>query len=526
MPSGSQKISQEAYRTLFWLLLAVFTIFRLFFAGKLGLGVDESHYLLYSRRLAWGYFDHPPMVAILAALTTLAGDSVFLVRLGPILCTTLSLILLRYLALELYRDERVAFWATALLHLMPYQHLLMVALLPDASLNLFWCGTLLTVRRAAKTGSWPMWVLTGLLFGGALLSKYHAVLLAGCLLGYFLTSSDHRHWLAKMQPWLAILIGLAVFAPNILWNARNGWISYLFQLSQGSDHGLNPGKFLLAVMGQFGVWSPVIFGLLIAAAIAMIRQERLSDADRFVVWTSIPVFGFFCLMGFTGRILPHWTSAGWWTGSIALVVVILRNISPQSNAAKRWRRWSIAAAVTGFGMSALLYVVLFLPVVGPTYAYVRNISLSLNRQFPAVPPLKPFDTGYDISNDLYGWEEIADRVEAIRSRMPHPATTFVFGHRFHLTSQLAVYLQSNTIATSLYHKFSQYRIWFAAEKYTGWDALFIVENKRHAERARRYRPLFAGMDPTPEQINIFRDGQPAHQLVVYKFSGFKGRFEK
>ena len=100
MESSTQKISQAGFRNLFWLFLALITVFRLFFVGKFGLGVDESHYLMYSRHLAWGYFDHPPMVAFLAALTTMAGDSVLLVRLGPIICTTASLILLRYLALE------------------------------------------------------------------------------------------------------------------------------------------------------------------------------------------------------------------------------------------------------------------------------------------------------------------------------------------------------------------------------------------------------------------------------------------
>ena len=101
MQSGTQNISQATYRTLFWLFLAFITASRLLLADKFGLGVDESHYLLYSRHLAWGYFDHPPMVAFLAALTTLLGDSVFLVRLGPIVCSSVSLILLRYLLLYL-----------------------------------------------------------------------------------------------------------------------------------------------------------------------------------------------------------------------------------------------------------------------------------------------------------------------------------------------------------------------------------------------------------------------------------------
>ena len=526
MNNGKQKTTQKTYRTLFWICITVITACRLLLAGKFGLGVDESHYLLYSRHLAWGYFDHPPMVAFLAALTSRLGDSVLLVRLGPIMCSVVSLVLLRYLALALYRDERVGFWATVLLHLMPYQHLLLVGLLPDATLNIFWCATLLAVWRAMQSGRWLMWSLTGLFFGGALLSKYHAVLLALCLLGYFITSADHRFWLKKAQPYVAALIGLIVFGPNIAWNARNNWISYSYQLGQGSGDGLDAGKFLTAVGGQFGAWSPIIFGLLIAAIIAIIRQPKLGQADRFVVWTSVPIFVFFCLTGLTNKILPHWTSVGWWTGSIALSMVILQKIPSRGPAAKRWRRWSAAAAVTGFVMTALLYVVLFLPVVGPVYNWARDISLSLHQKFPAVKPLEPFETGFDISNELFGWPEIARQVETIRAQMPRPAATFVFGHRFHSTSQLAVYLNPTTVATSLYHRYSQYRLWFAAEDHVGWDALFIVDQKRHQKRAERYRHLFARMEPQPIKIRILRNGRLAQKILVYKYFGFKGKYEE
>jgi hypothetical protein len=525
MQSSPQNISQAAYRTLFWLLLAAVTVFRLILADRFGLGVDESHYLLYARHLAWGYFDHPPMVAFLAALTTLFGDSVFWVRLGPIICSTISFILLRYLALALYQDERVAFWSTALIQLMPYQHLLMVGLLPDATLNLFWCGTLLAVWRAMKTGGWSMWILAGLLFGGALLSKYHGVLLAGCLLGFFITSGNHRFWLGKIQPYLAAMVGLAVFLPNILWNSRHDWISYSYQLGHGSGDGISPTKFLLAIGGQFGVWSPIIFGLLIAAVIVLLKNPKMSDADGFVVWTSIPIFIFFCLAGITSKILPHWTSVGWWTGAIATSVVVSRKISIQNTSAKRWRRWTAAAAVTGAAMSALLYIVLFWPVVAPVYTWARDISLRLNRNFSAVEPLKPYETGFDISNDLFGWEQIADRMEFIRAQMPRPEQTFIFCHRFHTASQLSVYLSPQTRATSLHHKFDQYRLWFSADAHAGWDALFIVDQKRHHNRALRYLPLFDRMDPQPIPIRIFRDGRPAHHLAVYKYYGFKGEYK-
>lgn len=526
MQSETEKTTQTTYRTLFWLLLAFITGCRLILAGKFGLGVDESHYLLYSRHLAWGYFDHPPMVAFLAALTSLLGDSLFLVRLGPIICSAVSLVLLRYLALALYRDERVGFWAVVLLHLMPYQHLLLVGLLPDATLNIFWCGTLLALWHAMQSEKWPMWILTGFLFGGALLSKYHAVLLALCLLGYFITSPHHRFWLKKAQPYGAALVGLIVFGPNILWNARHNWISYAYQLGQGSGDGLDPAKFLAAVGGQFAAWSPIIFGLLIAASIVIIRRPKISAADRFAVWTSVPIFVFFCIMGLTSRILPHWTSVGWWTGSIAVAMVILKKIPSLQPAAKRWRRWSAAAAATGFVMTFLLYGVLFWPIVRPVYNWARDVSLSLNRKFPAVKPLDPFETGFDISNELFGWPEIARQVETIRSQMPRPAATFVFGHRFYSTSQLAVYLQPDTVATVLHHAYNQYRLWFAAGEHIGWDALFFVDQKRHRKRAERYRPLFNHMDAQPIDITIFRNGRPAQEIKVYRFFGFKGKYEQ
>jgi hypothetical protein len=526
MQSGTHILSQARYRTLFWLFLACITAFRLLLIDKFGLGVDESHYLLYSRHLAWGYFDHPPMVAFLAGLTTLLGDSVFFVRLGPVLCSVISLILLRYLALALYRDERVAFLAMVLLHLMPYQQLLLVGLLPDATLNVFWCGTLLAVWHAMQSGRWSLWILTGFLLGGALLSKYHTALLAVCLFGYFITSSDHRYWLKKFQPYAALLIGTAVFMPNIIWNARHDWISYAYQLGHGTGDVLDPGRFLTAIAGQLGAWSPVIFGLLVAVFIVIIRRKKISAADRFAAWTSMPVFAFFCLAGLTSRILPHWTTVGWWTGSIVVTAELLRKTHPENQSAARWRRWSLAAGVTGFAMTALLYLALFVPITAPVYTWARDVSLKLNQKFPAIKPLAPFETGFDPGNELFGWRSIARQVENIRARMPHPKTTFVFGHRFYSTSQLAVYLEPETVATSLYHRYSQYRLWFAAEKYTGWDALFIVELKRHRERARRYLPLFERMDPQPEEIEVFRNGRPAHILKVYKYYGFKGKYEE
>ena len=524
METGIRETSQQTYRKLFWLLLFSITLFRLAIAGRFGLGTDEAHYVLFSRHLAWGYFDHPPMVAFLAALTTLFGQGPFFVRLGPIICSTISLVVLRYLAMGLYRDERVAFWATVTILLMPYQHLLMVALLPDSTMNVFWCGSLLSSWYAMRDGKWSAWVLAGLLFGGALLSKYHAVFLPVCLFFYIVASPSRRYWLGRIQPYVATSIGLFIFMPNILWNAQHNWISYAFQLSRGGSGHFSVGKILAAFGGQMGVWSPIIFGLLIAALVMLARERPLSESDRFVFWTSLPIFVFFCGIGAFGKILPHWTSVGWWTGSLAVISVALRKVSYRGKAGTRWRRWCVAAAITGSVMISFMYVALFWPILGPLYVHARDISLKLHQNFATLKPLEPFRSKYDITNALFGWEEIGERVEAIRAKMPCPERTFVFCRHFYSTSRLAVYLHPETVATTLRYKFNQYHLWFSAEEHMGWDALFIVENG-YFQESQRYPPLFSTMDPEPIRIRVFRKGQLAHVLNVYRYYGFKGRFE-
>ena len=512
---------QSRCRLAFWLLLAAGAVIRLALAGHLGLGIDESHYVLYGRHPAWGYFDHPPMVGFLAALTGMLGDGPLLARLGPIGCSVAALVLLRRLALALYHDERVALAAAALLTVMPAHHLLSAALLPDAPLNLLWCGTLLAAWHAMRRGSWALWLTTGALFGLTLLSKYHGVLLAGCLFLYVAASPGARVWLRRPHPYVAFAVGLLVFVPNIAWNAQHDWISYAFQLGRGGGHA-RAGKLLLAAGGQLAAASPVIMGLLAAAWMALLTTPRLrSEADRFVLWTSLPVFAFFAVIGTTGKILPHWPFVGWWTGSLGLAGVLIARLDAGGDSARRWRRWSVAGAGIGAAMVALTYTCLFAPIVEPLYEGARRASIRLHAVWPSIPALGPYELKYDPTNDLYGWDVAADAIERLRGRMPHPTRTFVFCHRFHLTSLLTVYLGRDTATTSLSRKPSQYRIWFDAGEHIGWDAL-LVDNTDDADRIARYRRVFERMDDTPVVIEIRRDGRVAHRLRVFRCYGFDG----
>ena len=55
-------IPQRHHKTIFYLLWFIVNLIQ---AGKTGLFDDEAYYWMYSKFPAWGYFDHPPMVALM-----------------------------------------------------------------------------------------------------------------------------------------------------------------------------------------------------------------------------------------------------------------------------------------------------------------------------------------------------------------------------------------------------------------------------------------------------------------------------
>ncbi len=513
---------RDRQRTL--CLILFLTLGRLIIGAVLGLGVDESHYVMYARHPAWGYFDHPPMVAVFGLLTRPFGHHPFWIRLGPVLCSAMAMVLLRKLALTMGYRERAAFFAVVALNLMPGFHVLAPALLPDAWLNVFWMATLLAAWTALHRTSYIPWLATGLAFGMALMSKYHGILLPAFLALFVLTTPKYRHWMFRPHAYLAGMIGLLVFLPNIVWNARNDWISYAFQIAHGSGGGeLRIGNVLEAVGGQLAFAGPVLMLLLPAAAWTVWRDTSRHDADRFLVWTSLPVFLFFGGIGSFGKILPHWPFAGWWAGALLLGIVLDRKLSEPVSL--RWRRaWKAAVVTSGSGI-VLMYTVLLFPVIPRVYQAAFTISERLSRQFEVLPAMPPYDPKIDIGNDLYGWERIAAETVRIHKKQPDPERTFLFCHRFYTTSQIAVYLPDTLVATSLSRRKDQYRLWFDAAEYRGWDAIFI-DHDRYGQDFERYRHLFDGGDPEPIEFTVTRGPFRAHRIRFYRYTGFKGEYDR
>ncbi|PZW50930.1 4-amino-4-deoxy-L-arabinose transferase-like glycosyltransferase [Humitalea rosea] len=286
-----------------WALLAL-TAARLAATAVLPLAPDEAYYRIWSRALAWGYLDHPPMVAAwIRAGTLVFGDTAFGLRvMGPVGLGLASLALWDAGRRLFPERPEAGVWAAALFNTTLFVNAGAVLVTPDTPQMVFWCLSLWALARlhASQDGRW--WLAVGGMAGLTLLSKYTAVLLgAGIVLWVVLAA---RHWLRDWRLWVGGLLAVAVFAPVIAWNAAHGWASFAKQGGRAGTEATHPGlRFVWELLGgQIGLATPLVF-LLCVAGVAAFRRR---PAGGLLAALVLPGAALFLWQSFGSRVQGNW----------------------------------------------------------------------------------------------------------------------------------------------------------------------------------------------------------------------------
>jgi len=169
-------------RTLIVGVLVAGALVRLVFAGLIPLFGDEAYYWEWSRRLAAGYFDHPPGIPILIrGGTTLLGATSLGVRLMPVLAGFVAALATAGVALRI-GGEQSALRAAVIITCMPLAAAGLVLATPDFFFNDTATTEIYTMVRAlqsrpASSPSLGWWTATGVALGLAFCSKYTSILM-------------------------------------------------------------------------------------------------------------------------------------------------------------------------------------------------------------------------------------------------------------------------------------------------------------------------------------------------------------
>jgi 4-amino-4-deoxy-L-arabinose transferase-like glycosyltransferase len=327
------------------ILLAGLTALRLLVAGVAPLSPDEAYYWVWSRALQPGYLDHPPMVALWIWFgTQVAGQGAFGIRLLGPLSAALGTLLLGQAAEDLFPGRRLAVPAACLLNATLLLGAGAVTMTPDTPLLFFWTAALWAMARLIATGRPTWWLVAGLGSGGALDSKYTAVLLGVGIALWLLSNPEGRRWLRTVWPWAGGAIAALCFAPVLVWNAAHGWASFAKQGGRTGDwHPADALRHITELLGsQLGLGTPLVAMLCAAGVWAATRRWRQGPAPALLAALTVPGVAVFLQHAIGDRVQANWPAILFPAASIAAAAYVPRF----------WR----PAAALGFVMTATVYL--------------------------------------------------------------------------------------------------------------------------------------------------------------------------
>jgi 4-amino-4-deoxy-L-arabinose transferase-like glycosyltransferase len=229
---------------------------------------DELYFIVAGQHPAWGYDDQGPLTPILsAAAVALLGLSPTAVRVLPALAIGACVVITALLARDLGGTRRAQVIAAGVVAVSGY----LAAGHLDSTTTfdlLAWSVVLWLTTRLLHGADPRLWVLVGVTVGIGLENKFILLFLGASLIGGLLLT---RRWdvLRSRWAWAGLAIAVAIWAPNLAWQAANGFpqLQMAGRIGGSADNRVKVIPELLLLAG------PALFPVAIAGEWRLLRDE-------------------------------------------------------------------------------------------------------------------------------------------------------------------------------------------------------------------------------------------------------------
>ena len=282
-------------------------------SGRYGYHRDELYFVEAGRHLAWGYPDQPPLTPLLARLMdTIGPGSVTVLRLPSIVGAMLVVLLAAALAREF--GGRAFAQVLAALAVGTGVYVLIVGhLLSTSSIDLLvWVTITWLVVRILRTGDQRLWLAVGAMTGVGLLNKHLVLFLVIALLAGAVLVPAARKQLRSPWLWAGVLVALALWAPNLVWQATNDWPQLELAGDIREEYDVT-GERIAFVALQLVLFSPVAMLLAVFGLLRLWRDPKLAPY-RLLAWAWLALLVLFFVTGgkgyYLGGLYPALIAAG------------------------------------------------------------------------------------------------------------------------------------------------------------------------------------------------------------------------
>lgn len=277
---------------------------------------DEAYYWFYSRQLSWGYFDHPPMIALMIKAGYSLIQNELGVRIFSVLAGISSLIIIEKMLVQ----KNFLLYATLISTILISQLGGFIAV-PDSPYLFFITLFIFQFKRYLGNTNWINGTILGLLAACILYSKYH-----GAMLLFFMVLvnlSLFRRW----SFYLCIVIAFLAYLPHLIWLINNDYPSFYYHFGERNVPSYTIMSTIEYLLGQLAIYGPLTSFFIFYA---LFNFKGRSKFERTLNFASFSVLVFLFLFSFKGTIEANW--------SIAIFVPLLITTHQYLEANKRVRK--------------------------------------------------------------------------------------------------------------------------------------------------------------------------------------------
>lgn len=450
------KIFIKKYPLVLLLIIHIaVAIFRCLFVifGNANLHFEEAQYWVWSQHLDWSYYSKPPMVAFLNYLSEwIFGHSEFSVRINAIVFGFLIALVTYTFAKELFKDKRLAFWASMLVYVMPFFHGASMFFSTDAPLLFFFLWAMHQAWLSIQYNRLTNWLLLAVALGLGYLSKYAMLFFIPSLLLYLY--KEEKSVFRNKNLYIALCVSVLFFLPVIVWNFKYDFIGFkhILHLSGVTDTPNPLWRRLLQLAdylgGQLAIVSPLFLVLYYKAFKKGIADKRI----RFLLLPALLVF-----LTFIG-------------------VALTRRAGANIN-------WTMFAYV-GFPIFLAHYIVTAHKQKIATILFTITLSIFLLATHSAILDRiglgQLFSPKLDPVKRLVGWEALAKDISEIKA-LQETDNLFIFSNSYHTTSELLFYMypEQDIYYANMGHRMTQFNLWKGIEQFENkaYKAIYVVQTR-------------------------------------------------
>lgn len=396
-------------------LLLLF-LFQMVVAANFELAFDEAYYWLYSKHLAWGYFDHPPFVAWTIKLFSFLPHSELSVRLGFIVLQFGALfILFTMIPVQSFTTASLLFFAFPL---ASFSGLLALPDMPLLFMATCYCFAL--KRFFEKEDSLSVVLL---IFSISLLlyAKYHGILMI------FFTILAVPRLLLNKKFYLIAAASILLFLPHVLWQYNHDFPSILYHFLERPAASFSIKRSLEYLLIQ-----TVLAGVLAGPIVWFItfKEKSQNHFSRSLKFISIGTVLFFLISSFSKRVEANWTIA------LATTLIIL----------------VCSSEVWNKKVPKILLLISF------------TLAISIRSLF-----LLPNDFGIKRLKEFKGWSVWAKEVEK------ECGSSQIMANTYQIASKLSFYLNKDIPALNYQSRRNQFDVWKFGQENLSKEVCYLTD---------------------------------------------------